>query len=308
MLLPFLAFAGSLGLLLLSARLLTASARRIGRAVGLSPFMVGVVIVGVGTSLPELITGLLSVREGVSEVLSGNVLGANVSNLLLVLGVSAVFSRVRPVHLNGGYIAIDLHFLVGSAFALWVVTQDGQVGRGEGMVLLALYAVYLFYLLREGKQHEEAGRLPLALREFVLLLLAALGTYLGAEGTLANLQALAAGFGVPNAVVAVTLLALGTTLPELVVGFMAARQGQAALAVGNILGSCVFNALMVMGAGAVYGGVAVPPELAGFALPFALGAAFLFYLLVQDQRISSWEGGLFLLLYALFVLKVSGLA
>ncbi len=107
---------------------------------------------------------------------------------------------------------------------------------------------------------------------------------------------------------AVTILALGTTLPELVVSIGAARQGKASLAVGNILGSCVFNALVVVGAGAIYGTVQAPPELTGFALPFAVGASLLFYLLVQDRRISSWEGMLFLVMYGLFVLEVSGLA
>ncbi|WP_337869921.1 hypothetical protein [Meiothermus sp.] len=130
--LHLLTFIGSLALLLVSARLFTGAAERIGLALGLSSFMVGVIIVGVGTSLPELITGLFSVSQGVSQIVSGNVLGANVSNLLLILGVSTVFSVLRPVYLGEAYIAIDLHFLVGSAFVLGVVMFDGVVGRVEG--------------------------------------------------------------------------------------------------------------------------------------------------------------------------------
>jgi len=309
MLLLFLAFVGSLAVLLVSARLFTRAAERIGLALGLSSFMVGVIIVGVGTSLPELITGLFSVSQGVSQIVSGNVLGANVSNLLLILGVSTVFSVLRPVYLGEAYIAIDLHFLVGSAFVLGVVMFDGVVGRVEGRFLLAAYGVYVAYLLKEGSSGQSGGtRPPVAPRDLLVVAMSAVGIYFGAEWTVGSLQGLAGGLGVPTAIVAVTVLALGTTLPELVVSITAARQGKASLAVGNILGSCVFNALVVVGAGAVYGTVRVPPELTGFALPFVVGASLLFYLLVQDRRISSWEGMLFLVMYALFILKVSGLA
>jgi len=216
---------------------------------------------------------------------------------------------LRPVYLGEAYIAIDLHFLVGSAFVLGVVMFDGVVGRVEGLFLLAAYGVYVAYLLKEGSSGQSGGtRPPVAPRDLLVVAMSAVGIYFGAEWTVGSLQGLAGGLGVPTAIVAVTVLALGTTLPELVVSITAARQGKAPLAVGNILGSCVFNALVVVGAGAVYGTVQVPPELTGFALPFVVGASLLFYLLVQDRRISSWEGMLFLVMYALFILKVSGLA
>lgn len=308
MLLLFLTFIGSLALLLTAARFFTGAAERIGLALGMSTFMVGVVIVGVGTSLPELVSGLISVSRGVSEVMSGNVLGASVSNLLLILGVSAVFSVSRPVYLGEHYIAIDLHFLVGSTFVLGVVMFDGIVGRVEGLCLLAVYGVYVAYLLREGSSGQSGGtKSPIAMRDLFIMGLSAVGIYFGADWTVSSLQGLATGLGIPTAVVAVTILALGTTLPELVVSITAARQGKASLAVGNILGSCVFNALVVVGAGAIYGTVKAPPELTGFALPFVVGSSLLFYLLVQDRRISSWEGMLFLVLYVLFVLEISGL-
>jgi cation:H+ antiporter len=309
MTISFLTLLASLAVLLGAARLLTQSSERIGLAVGLSSFMVGVIIVGVGTSLPELVTGLFSVHQGVSEIVSGNVLGANASNLLLILGVSAVFSVLRPVYLGEAYIAIDLHFLVGAAFVLGVVMFDGLVGRVEGLCLLAVYGVYVAYLLKEGSSKVTGqARAPLVWHDLLIVGLSAVGVYFGADWTVSSLQGLAAGLGVPNAVVAVTLLALGTTLPELVVSLTAARQGKASMAVGNILGSCVFNARVGGGAGAVYGTVKAPPELTGFALPFVVGASLLFYLLVQDRRISSWEGMLFLVMYGLFVLEVSGLA
>lgn len=310
MLLLLLTFVGSLLLLLLSARFFTGAAERIGLALGLSPFMVGVIIVGVGTSLPELVSGLVSVSRGASEIVSGNVLGANASNLLLILGAITIFSLLRPVYLGEQYIAIDLHFLVGSAFLLGVVMMDGKVGRIEGLVLCITYVIYMIYLLRSGNSADSASnpRPRLPLRDLLVVGLSAVGIYFGANFTVSSLQGLAVVLGVPAAIVAVTILSLGTTLPELAVSTTAARQGKASLAVGNILGSCVFNALVVVGVSSVVGGVNVPDSLRGFALPFVLGACVLFYLLVQDKRISHWEGMLFVVAYALFVLKVSGLA
>ena len=310
MLLLILTFIGSLTLLLFAARFFTQAAERIGQALGMSTFMVGVIIVGVGTSLPELVSGLVSVGQGVSEIVSGNVLGANVSNLLLILGVSTLFSILRPVYLGEAYIAIDLHFLLGSAFVLGVVMSDGVVGRVEGLCLLAVYAVFVVYLLKEGGSSESNGEIrpKVEARDIMTIAVSVVGIYFGANWTVDSLQGLATGLGVPTAVVAVTILALGTTLPELVVSITAAQQGKASLAVGNILGSCIFNSLVVVGAGAVFGGVKAPPELTGFALPFVVGSSVLFYLLVQDRRISRWEGMLFLTMYVLFILKVSGLA
>jgi len=308
-LLLFLTFIGSLALLLISARLFTRAAERIGLALGLSAFKAGVIIVGVGTSLPELVTGLVSVSQGISQIMSGNVLGANAANLLLILGVTTVFSVLRPVYLGEAYIAIDLHFLMGSAFVLGVVMFDGVVGRVEGLFLLVVYLVYVTYLLQEGDS-EQTGetRLPVTLRDLLTVALGAVGIFFGADWTVSSLQGLATGLGVPTAIVAVTILAVGTTLPELMVGISAARQGKASLVVGSILGSCVFNALVVVGAGAVFGTARAPVELTGFALPFVVGASLLFYLLVQDRRISRWEGILFLVMYALFILEVSGLS
>jgi len=304
-----LIFIGSLALLLIAARVFTSAAERIGLALGMSPFAVGVVIVGVGTSLPELVSGLISVHQGASEIVSGNVLGANVANLLLILGVSTLFSVVRPVFLGEGYIAIDLHFLVGSAFMLGVVMSDGHVGALEGMFLLLAYAVYLVYLLREGPGGDAAASATakIAARDLGLIAAAGLGIYFSADWTVTSLQGLAQTLGISNAIIAVTVLALGTTLPELAVSISAARAGKASLAVGNILGSCIFNGLVVTGATSLLGSIAVPVELTTFTLPFFVAVALFFYLLVQDRRISNWEGALFVVVYGLFIAKTGGL-
>jgi cation:H+ antiporter len=131
--------------------------------------------------------------------------------------------------------------------------------------------------------------------------------FLSGEQTVIALGALAVGFAIEPAIASLLILSIGTTLPELAVSLTAARQGQAAMAVGNILGSFVFNAFMVSGVAALIGGVEVPNSLRSFPLPFLAASALLFYLLTMDKRISRWEGLLFIVLYALYLIEVAGL-
>jgi len=307
------AFALSLAVLLAAARSFTHSAERIGSALGLSPFAVGVLIVSTGTSLPEFVASVVAVTRGSSEIVLGNVLGANLSNLLLVMGAVAVASR-RPLRLGEHYILIDQHFLLGSAFLLWLAARDRVVGRIEGAVLLAAYALFLRYLIAEGRAlaREESGqtaaRPPFPWAAAGAAAAAAAVIFLSARTTVSSLESLALQAGVAPAIIALTLLSLGTTLPELVVSATAARAGNADVAVGNILGSCVFNVLAVAGTASLVGPLVVPEELLGLALPVFAASALLFYLLTLDKRVSRWEGQLFLMLYFLFILEVARLA
>jgi cation:H+ antiporter len=305
-----LLFAGSLALLLVSARLFTRAAESMGLALGMSPFAVGVLIVSVGTSLPELVTALVAVRAGSSAVVAGNVLGANISNLLLVLAAVAIAAR-GGIRLGAQYLLIDLHFLVGSALLLVLAMRDGEVSGDEGVFLLLAYALYMAYLIREGKGGGDAAGsdAPARLRATDVALAAgsAAAIYLGARWTLGALESIASGLGIPPAVLAVTLLSFGTTLPELVVSAVAARQGKSDVAVGNILGSCIFNALGVAGSASLLGRIEVPPSVLALPVPVYVAGALLFYLLTLDKRVSRWEGGLLAIFYGFFVLEASRL-
>lgn len=309
MLQPLAIFAGSLALLLVAARFFTTAAERIGLALGMSPFVVGVMIVAVGTSLPELVASLLSVRAGTSEIVAGNVLGANAANLLLVLGAVSVVAPASRITLGEQYIFIDLHFMLGGIMLLGAMMLDGGIGRMEGALLLVAYVVFVFYLVREGRtasaDAEAREGLPEGsrsiARDVAILAAAGVAIYVGGEFTVQALEALAGTLGISPAVASITILSLGTTLPELVVSVTAARRGMAALAVGNILGSCVFNTLAVAGASAALGGVTVPADLLAFAVPFVAAATLFFYLITQDKRISRWEGMLLLVMFAFFI-------
>lgn len=310
MLTQFLIFAAALAALLVAARFFTSAAERLGEWFGMPPFVVGVFIVGVGTSLPELISSILAVQQGLSEIVPGNVIGASISNLLLITGVVAWLNR-RDIVLSRNYIFIDLHYLIGALIFFAVVAYDGSIRWQEAWVGVAAFVVYSLYLISEsgvpdGPESEARPAFPT--KALLLLLASGVGIYFGADYTVSSISAIANGLGIPPSVIALTVLSLGTTLPELAVNISAIRQGKAEMAVGNVLGSCIFNLMVVPGAAAMFGPVAVPAALLGFSLPFLLGSGLFFYLLTQDKTLSRWEGMLFILLFVLFLLKAAGVA
>jgi len=309
MLVSSLIFIVSLLILLVSARFFTGAAERLGLHFGLSSFVIGVFIVGIGTSLPELVAGVLAGLAGNSEIVSGNVLGANIADIFLILGLIAVLSR-RGLELGGGYIMVDLNFLIGSSLMLGLIMMDGEIAFSEGIFLLATYAIYSHFLLRSGRQPllETDGTNPpiktvFPVKALLILLASGVGIYFGADHTVESLTEIANHLDVPPSLISLTVLSLGTTLPELAVSITAIRQEKPAIAVGNILGSCVFNALVIPGAVSGFGAVQVPEYLIGFSLPVFVVASVLFYLLTQDKKISRSEGLLFLVFYAFFISK-----
>ena len=309
MLVPSLIFILSLLILLVSARFFTGSAERLGLHFGMSSFVIGVFIVGIGTSLPELVAGILAGVAGNSEIVSGNVLGANIADIFLILGLIAVLSR-RGLELGPEYIMVDLNFLIGSSLLLSLVMMDGGIAFSEGIFLLAAYAIYGLFLLRSGRPpvlETDGTNLPIKtvfpVKALLILLASGFGIYFGADLTVESIIEIANHLNVPSSLISLTVLSLGTTLPELAVNITAIRQGKSAIAVGNILGSCVFNALVIPGAVSGIGPIHVPKYLISFSLPvFAVGS-LLFYLLTQDKKISPSEGLLFLVFYAFFISK-----
>jgi cation:H+ antiporter len=306
-------FVVSVGLLIASAKFFTGAAETLGYRFGLSSFVVGVVIVSVGTSLPELISSILSVRSGSSEIVPGNIIGSSLSNILFVLGLTVVLSQNR-IDLGAQYIYIDLNYLAGAALILVVTMFDGVVHAPEAIIGLLAYGAYVFYLLRAGNSQASSDALPhppetsSSLGWAIGVLLASgVVIFLSANQTVDSLGKIAETLGVSKAIVSMTLLSIGTTLPECVVSVSAARAGKAGLAVGNVLGSCIFNALVIPGVASFFGSLSVPEELLHFSLPFYAAVTLLFYLLTQDKKISPFEGALLLLIYALFMGKVANL-
>jgi cation:H+ antiporter len=307
----------SLAVLVKSADFFIRSAESIGLAFGLSPFIIGVTVVGFGTSLPELVAGIDSVLVGASEIAVGTVVGSNITNILLILSVAAIIGRGLQVAHE--LISVDLPFLFGSALLLALFTLDGAVGRLEGLLCLGGLAVYLTYATTSAEQPAttvgvaaaEVVKVPekpraTALRWLVLAVSAAF-LQLGAHFTVSAVSKLSEIAAIGSEVLAASVIALGTSLPELTVSVQTARAGKPELAVGNVIGSNIFNALGVVGASALFGVVIVPKTITGFALPFMMGVTILAFFVLQEREMTHWDGWLLLLLYVGFNAQLYGL-
>jgi cation:H+ antiporter len=306
-----LLFSASLAALLLSARFFTGGAEKIGRYFRLSPFVIGLFIIGIGTSLPELVSAIFSIKKGVPEIIPGNILGANIANILLILGLTAALSP-SGIALSKRYVMIDLHYLIGTALLFVLAIYDGILSRGEGLALLSAFFIHSLYVLRSGEmpRREEAktkNPKPFPLNGALIMVLAAAGIYFAGDFTVTALKRMATSLQLSPALVSLTLLSLGTTLPELVVSLLLVKEKKSEEAVGNVLGSCIFNVTVIPGVATLPGQLQVPAELLALSPAIFLGASLFFYLLTQDKRISHWEGMLFLLFYLVFILKTAAL-
>ncbi|MEM7022706.1 MAG: calcium/sodium antiporter [Pseudomonadota bacterium] len=296
----------SLGVLVKGSDWFTSAAERIGLALGMPAFMVGVTIVAVGTSLPEMISSVLAVIRDASEIVAGNVVGSNIANLLLVLALAAIVDG--HIRMKFELVNVDLPFLMGSTCFLALVLWDGSVGRFEGIMCLAGLGIYLWYALR-GRPPLEAtspgtprteGRVRWVRTSLILVGSAGL-IYVGADFTVKSVIEIADIIGIGPELIAASAIALGTSLPEVAVTITAARRGQSEIAVGNVLGSNIFNAFAVVGVSALVGPLTVPQSIVGFALPVLAVATVLAFVMIMEKEITKWEGWLLILFYIYFI-------
>jgi len=300
--------AGGIAILVKASDVFTDSAETFGVALRLPHFIVGVTIIAFGTSLPELVSSVLAVLRGASEIAAGNVVGSNIANLLLILGLAAVIDR--HLRIRHKVALVDLPFLLGATFLLALILWSGSVSRIEALLLLAALAIYLHHVLtqqRDAPGSAAAGSADGLLRPGVLLPVSGFFIYLGAEGTVIGVIGVAAEAGIGEEVIASSAVAFGTSLPEVSVTIAAARRGNVEMAVGNVIGSNILNALAVTGVAAMVGPVIVPAPLIAFGLPVMLVATLLAYLMIMKQEITRWEGLLLLLFYIYFIGELFGL-
>jgi cation:H+ antiporter len=308
MITSILYFSIGLLVLLISANYFTRSAEILGKWIGFSDFVVGVFIVGIGTSLPELISSTIAVSKGDSEIVTGNIIGADTANLLLITGIVAAMIK-KGVDLGSRYIFVDLHFLMGAVFLLGISSLDGVITIYESGFSLLAFGVYCYYLIQSSHDatvevnERAATKTKFPLREVGLLLLTAVGIYFGAEYTVSGVQAIAVSLNIPAAIISLTLLSLGTTLPELAVNISSVRKGNYEMAIGNVLGSCVFNTLLIPFVANLFGPISITGTVLTFSLPILVGSVLMFYFVSQDKKISRWEGLMFIILYLMVTSK-----
>lgn len=321
----------SLVLLVKGADWLLGSAEKIGVVIGLSPFIIGVLIVGLGTSFPELISALAAIIEGVPEIVPANAIGSNIANILLIVGVAAIVGKRLVV--TKSLIDLDLPLLAITTFLFAGVALDGLVTTGESVILLGTYAVYLLYTVlyeekdevrtdlfkvipsrakrRKEEQHgialelESAEKIKLYDIFFLLIGIGALA--IGAKYLIDSIVAISTITGIATGAITLTAVALGTSLPELLVSVRAAWENKSSIALGNIFGSNVFNILVVVGLPGLFHDLPLDHQTLTWGLPTLVAATLLFIFSGISKRIHFWEGILYVIVYIFFIGKLFGL-
>jgi cation:H+ antiporter len=293
-----LLFIVSLAVLLKASSWFIDSAERIGLSFGISPFIIGVTIIAFGTSLPELATSVAAVLAGTSEIVVGNVLGSNITNILLVLGLTAFVGK--SIKLDYNVMDIDMPLLFGSAFILLYALQDLQISMFEAILFLAGLIIFLANSFT-GKEKDDIDLPNAKPRDYIMLIIGAALVSFGAHYTIVAVESLSEMAGVDPDVIALTVIAFGTSLPEIVVSIQCIKKGKAALAVGNVLGSNIFNTYAVMSIPSLFGTLVIPETTLQFSGPFMVVVTILFGLICLSGRISRWEGGMLILFYIFFL-------
>ncbi len=306
MLLSVLLVLVGLALLVAGAELVVRSGTSLAGSLGISPLVIGLTIVSVGTSAPELAVGVAAALHGNGSLAVGNIAGTNLFNILVVLGLAAV---IAPVSLPRLSLKLDLPVMTVSAVVLVLMALDGVLTRLEGALLVAGSIVYTVVLLRmsklEGQRGEEVEQLKGGRVKAVALLVLGLGvTVGGAEVMVRAAVKLATLLGVSDAVIGLTVVAIGTSAPELAGMLVSSWRGQRDIAVGNVLGSSTYNILFILGVTCLVApdGITFHGPSLFLDLGLAAGVALLCVpVFLTGRRVSRGEGVLFVSLYVIYL-------
>ena len=284
----------------------------VAKQLSVSPLIIGLTIIAFGTSAPELTVSLNAALDGQPDISIGNVVGSNIANILLVLGSMAV---VSPFFVNRGTLGRDGGFMLAISAILVVLGYVGMIDRLVGMALLAVligFTIYLYTASRDQEDTEEAeagvdeNLVPgPAIVAFLVLFVGIAGVVWGAELMVDGAVGMARILGISEAVIALSLVAIGTSLPELAVSLVAATRGHAGLAVGNIIGSNVSNILLILGTTAVIVPLPISDLMAMRDIPIMFGVACLgFIFMASGYRMARTEGLACLALYAAYMVYI----
>ena len=293
-------------LLIGGAELLVRGAAHLAVDLGISPLVVGLTVVAFGTSAPELAVSVLSAWQGQAGIALGNVVGSNIANILLILGLSAL---AAPLVVARQVVRLEVPIMVGISALTYFFAGNGRISRGEGLMLFAMLIVYTVWTVRRSRRENRQVQeeLPAEARgksrrstQLLQILGGLLLLGLGSRWLVNGAVTIARHFEVSDLIIGLTVVAIGTSLPELATSVLASLRGQRDIAVGNIVGSNIFNILSVLGLTALFSpaGVPVPTAALDFDLPVMLAATVACLpIFFTGHRIERWEGGLFCFYY-----------
>lgn len=314
MLTQALFFVLGLATLVAGAEMLVRGASRLAVSWGITPLVVGLTVVAFGTSAPEMAVSIGATLSGSANLAIGNVVGSNIANVLLILGLSAV---IAPLVVHEQIIQQEIPILIGASLIVVAMALDGYVGRVESALLFIGALAYTAFLVTQSRRAAKDAASDFSVeipgstwdRHWsiqTLLILGGLGLLvLGADWLVGASVVFAKLIGVSDLVIGLTLVAIGTSMPEIATSLIAALRGQRDIAVGNVIGSNIFNLLAVLGAAGVAApsGLAVPEAARTFDLWVMLAVAFACLpILLTGRQIARWEGALFLAYYAAYTI------
>lgn len=296
-------------LLIAGAELLVRGASRLAVLFGISPLVVGLTVVAFGTGSPELAVSMQSAWIGRADIAVGNVVGSNILNVLLVLGIAAL---IAPLRVSRQLVRLDVPLMIAVSLVFYLFAADGNIGRVEGLLLLFGIVAYSVFAIRKSRREvsQASASAASAMSEskpqhalgrslgYATFVLSGFGLLvLGAEWMVEGAVAVARVLGVSELVIGLTIVAVGTSLPEIAATVVAGLRGERDMAVGNVVGSNLFNILAVIGSSSLVSpvGLQVPSAALRVDIPIMLAAAMACLpIFLRGHRIDRWEGGLFL--------------
>lgn len=314
----FLMIAAGLAGLFFGGEWLVKGSSRLARSFGISALIIGLTIVAIGTSMPELIVSTDAALRGSSDISVGNVIGSNIANIGLILGIAGLIS---PMVVKTSLVRREIPIMVGVTLLLLLLVGDGTISQGDGLLLLVGMVAFISLLIyaeqraSQAEQALEAGveaelereidgevtpkqRPREALRVVLGIALLVVGARLTVDGAVA----LARGIGVSELVIGITLVAVGTSLPELATSVVAAFRGEADISIGNVVGSNIANILLILGVTSVISPVSVAPQIIRLDIWVALGFALVLFPFALNQKLTRWEAGVLLAVYVGYIL------
>ena len=302
----------SLVVLVKGADSFISAAEKIGKALKLSPFVIGVLLVGIGTSLPEFASSVSALISGNVEIVAANAIGSNITNILLIVGILAILAKKFIIKQD--LLASELSLFVVSTSLFIGVAFDGVITQLESALLAIGFVIYLLYIIFGNNQEAPAVAKYKGEKEIgeitkgtiVTFLFGLGGILLGAHFLIESVVSISGILGIATGVIAITIVALGTSLPELFVSLAALRSGKTEVAIGNIFGSNAFNILFAVGVPGLFGTLLLDPKTLSIGIPILAVSSFIFVITGIAHRIYRWEGLMFLVYYAFFVMKIIG--
>lgn len=296
-----LVFIIALVILVFSSDIFTENTSRLAKSFGVSHFFVGITIVGLGTSMPEIVVTDYASYTGISGIVLGNVIGSNIANIAFILGL-AFFLRNTEISDNHIFKDCLVHILIMAFGIITILTGDRITGT-EGVVLCLAYILYLLYSLKSNTQHaEDIAKTRFDVKAVFHAMASLVGVLLGSKLLVDSAVVIAGELGISSAVIGLTVIALGTSIPELAVSMSAARRGFTMMMLGNIIGSNVTNLMLAMGTASIIREVVVDePALFRFNIGYMMLLSLILLMIIRKKEIPRFWGISYLAMYAFFI-------